>query len=400
MKAKNIILIIVFIGFISIFFICTILNPNVRENIFCKKIIDKKDNKAIISDIEKTFNENLILRNKIVSSYNYLQVNVLNTTLFSGFVRDNHKMIQAPVDYGTTSYSTNSTISLNKYCNSLGIPLLYINPLCKVIDGYSQLPYEIKDSSNNIADDFLNNIGHEVKYLDLRDNIENYKGDFNELFYKTDHHWTVPATFWAFSETISYLNTTEFKGKLDENNMFRNRENYYKNTLKDNYLGSQGNKLTSRVSGLDDFQMMFPKFKTDMELTQILKGKELHRRNGSFRESLIYEDLIKGEKDKFSLNSYASYLGYGNTEKRIINNLAENNYKALVIGDSFSRPFSSFMSLCFKETRNIDTQKGRFTGDVEKYIKEYKPDIVIMMFMNDATKDDEKGYNEKFDFKK
>lgn len=401
MKIKNFILIVMFIVFIFIFSIGTILAPNIGKNIFDKKTISKEESKSvIISNIEKKFEENFFLRDKIVTTYNYLQVNILGATLFNGFVRDNHNMIQAPTDYGQTNYASKSTISLNEYCESLGIPLIYVNPLCKMIDGYSELPYEIQDASNLIADNFLSSIFRKVDYLDLRDNIKSYKGDYNDLFYKTDHHWTIPATFWAFSQTIDYLDNNQFKGKLDTKKIYRDRVNYSTKILKNNYLGSQGNKLTSAVSGIDDFYIVVPKFKTDMKLIQILKGKELHERKGSFQDSLIYKELITDEKSKFSLDSYAAYLGYGNTEKRIINNSADNEYKVLVIGDSFSRPFSAFMSLCFKETRSIDTQKDRFTENVKKYIKEYKPNVVIMMFMNDGTKDDESDYNIKFDFNK
>lgn len=401
MKIKNFILVAMFIGFIFTFSIATILDPNIGKKIFDKKTISNEGSKSvIISSIEDNFEENFFLRDKIITTYNYLQVNILGITLFDGFVRDSHNMIQAPADYGKTNYASNATISLNEYCKSLDIPLIYVNPLCKMIDGYSELPYEIQDASNLIADNFLNSILGKVDYLDLRDNIKSYNKDYNELFYKTDHHWTIPATFWAFSQTIDYLDNNQFNGKLDTKKIYRDRSNYSTKIFKNNYLGSQGNKLTAAVSGIDDFYMVIPKFKTDMKLTQILKGKELHERKGSFKDSLIYKELITDGKNKSSLHSYASYLGYGNTEKRIINNLSDNDYKLLVIGDSFSRPFSAFMSLCFRETRNIDTQKDRFTENVQKYIKEYKPNVVIMMFMNDGTKDDERGYNIKFDFNK
>ena len=52
--------------------------------------------------------------------------------------------------------------------------------------------------------------------------------------------------------------------------------------------------------------------------------------------------------------------------------------KVLVIQDSYGLPFSSFLSLRVKELRTIDLR--HFEGKEIEYIKEYKPDIVLMIY--------------------
>ncbi len=227
-------------------------------------------------------------------------------------------------------------------------------------------------------DEFINVLKSSgVNYVDLREEISKDKLDKEQLFFKTDHHWRIETVFWVYQKTIGYIEE-RFNIKLDKDNYYTDRKNFNIDIYKNNFLGSQGQRVSKYYGGIDDFALVTPKFKTDLELTQILEDKVLHIKQGEFKDSLIYKSMMES-KDGYSIDSYASYLGYGNTEKRIVNNKAANNYKVLVIGDSFSRPLTSFLSLCFKETRNIDTQKGRFNKNVYDYITEYKPDMVIVL---------------------
>ena len=93
-------------------------------------------------------------------------------------------------------------------------------------------------------------------------------------------------------------------------------------------------------------------------------------------------DLIE---DKEYNNKYSAYMFDGFVENRIDNKMSDNDLKALLISDSFSRPMAPFFSLCFKETRYLDSQEGRYTRSYVKYIENYKPDIVVLMFPGDGT---------------
>lgn len=72
-----------------------------------------------------------------------------------------------------------------------------------------------------------------------------------------------------------------------------------------------------------------------------------------------------------------------------INNLSgtNNQKKILVLGDSFSWPITSYIS------QDVDTiaaiYPSNFNGSIRKYIEEYKPDTVLMMFFEGQV-----GYND------
>ena len=62
-----------------------------------------------------------------------------------------------------------------------------------------------------------------------------------------------------------------------------------------------------------------------------------------------------------------------------MNWMAENELKVLLISHSYGRPFTQYLSLCFRETRYLDPQKGRYNDNCLKYIDEYGPDLVLVM---------------------
>ena len=84
-------------------------------------------------------------------------------------------------------------------------------------------------------------------------------------------------------------------------------------------------------------------------------------------------------------NKYDSYGFAASVENRVNNYNADNNNKVLLIADSFARPMFTFFSLCFAETRYLDPQEGRYNDSFIEYIKQYKPDVIVMMFPGDGS---------------
>lgn len=350
------------------------------ENIPTNKTVSQKL-KSVVKTVEDMYNENIYLKDLFVNFYGTAQ-KLMSKKIRDELVLDNKGYMQNPAEFVEVETTSHSLIELSNYVESLGSQFLHFQPGSKVIEGFTSLPNGIEDYSNDNINRFLKNIEEEVPYLDYREVLPD---DLSSVFYKTDHHWRVETAFDAAKKTLENLSE---KGFYFENlKQITNLENYSLHKIEDNFLGSQGNKVSASYAGIDDFSVLTPKFDTSYELTQILKDNILHIREGNFTESLLYPELIEPTKDTYSIESYAAYLGYGNTEKHIINNNVTNDYKVLVIGDSFSRPYAAFLSLAFKETRNFDTQPGRFQGDVYEYIKEYQPDIVISLFNENALGD-------------
>ena len=77
-------------------------------------------------------------------------------------------------------------------------------------------------------------------------------------------------------------------------------------------------------------------------------------------------------------NKYACYFGGDFPEIIIQNEKSLSDKKVLVVQDSYGLPFSAFMSLRIKELRMIDLR--HFEGNEIDYMREYNPDVVIMMY--------------------
>ena len=58
------------------------------------------------------------------------------------------------------------------------------------------------------------------------------------------------------------------------------------------------------------------------------------------------------------------------------NKLSQNDTSVLIIGDSFRNSVVPFLSLGFK---NVYSMATTFSGSINTFIEEYKPDMVIIL---------------------
>ena len=108
---------------------------------------------------------------------------------------------------------------------------------------------------------------------------------------------------------------------------------------------------------------------------------------GSFEDAVLDKAYL--ENKDITTNRYAVY--HGDNRELIFTNNKVKGGKVLIIKDSFGIPVYSFMSLGVHEVRALDLRL--FNEDLLEYAKQYKPDIVIVMYNVDCFKD------EMFDFK-
>ncbi len=210
--------------------------------------------------------------------------------------------------------------------------------------------------------------------LDLRKEL----GD-KLYFFKTDHHWEIESSFYANAEIIHKLEET-YDLNLDKDNIYTNIEEYDRTLYEESFLGSEGIRTGQYFAGKDDFEVITPRFETEFFYTQYKEHQPVWSAEGEWEEVFINKEKLE---DPSYNNKYAVYTYEGYIENRIINHKAENDKKVLLIADSFGRPMVTYLSLSFLETRYLDPQEGRYTDSYVEYIKEYKPDVVILMYDGD-----------------
>ncbi|WP_312354847.1 alginate O-acetyltransferase AlgX-related protein [Aminipila sp.] len=273
---------------------------------------------------------------------------------------------------------------LKSKLDEAGIPFLYVQAPFKLTDNEQQLPLNKKDYADYNIDLFLKGLDERgIDYLDLRPLLRDGEKTQSQLFFHTDHHWRIETAFEATGHIMDELNK-DYGFTIDSK--YKDLNNYNVKTLKNCYLGSMGRRTGRLYSGLDDFTLITPNFKTSYTLYEHDYGAEKIYK-GSFNQAILDKKYL-AEDASVDLNRYAVY--HGDNEELIFNNNLVNNGKVIMIKDSFGIPVYSFLSLGIHELRAIDLRL--FDDSVAKYAKENKPDVVILMYNGDTFNE------EMFDF--
>ena len=354
------------------------------KNIYNEKDlkISKNNMKKAISDVDNILNENVYNKMKFIE-FNGLVQRSMNKKVVEDVeswrtvIKDKNNYLHFnltsnPIDL---TKQTESIIKLRDFNKKNNIDFMYVQSPFKVTGEVGQLPIGVDDYSNQVADNFLKNLReNNINTLDLREEMKKDNIDYKDAFFITDHHWKPKTGFWATGELINKLNS-DYGMNLDKDSINRDINNYKEISYNKSFVGSQGKRVGKYYTEIDNFNMYIPKFATNLTVTKYNNdSKVMKTKKGNFEDTIIEKSLLKGDIYE---NKYASYLG-GDNEFRIINNKVSNNKKVLILKDSFVLPVASYLSLSAKETRVLDLRY--YNGKEYDYIKNYNPDIVIMMY--------------------
>lgn len=255
------------------------------------------------------------------------------------------------------------------------------------IDKYGDPRFNgIKDHANQNADLLIADLkSYGIECFDIRENIHETFEDYHSLFFKTDHHWRQPVALWATQELTEYLDSRY--GKSYDPSVY-DPENYRTEVREDFYLGSLGRRATLAAAEPDDFEILYPKFDTD--ITFLMEKKGINK-TGDFTVTYDYEEME--HPDIYWRECYLALLSfYGTGLATVINNDAPNEDYILIVGDSLAIPMTSLLALNAARCEIIDPRY--FEGSIKEYVKAQKPDLVISTYSTTIIQD----YYPIFDF--
>lgn len=271
-------------------------------------------------------------------------------------------------------------ISLADMAQDAGAECFYLMPLTKTIDGHTTFDQGIPVPDDNQAmDDFLSYIGAAgINSLDLRTTMAESGIPAQEQFYDTDHHWTTETAFWAFTQTVDYLEDT-YGLSLDPDAFYTNLDNYNQIVYEDSFLGSMGRTVGAAYGGIDDFTLIYPKFSTNFSHYARNGAEEKITLYGmAFHESLIAAHIFNQDADIMAPESdkYFAYLwgNYGFTQ--IVNHNCEDGAKILFIKDSLAVPLAAFLSTTCAQVDLIDPRW--FDESISYCVENGDYDVVIV----------------------
>ncbi|MBQ0041378.1 MAG: hypothetical protein KBS56_05050 [Clostridiales bacterium] len=372
-KSKRI-LAIIFVAMIFIVGITTVWNC--RHTI--SGIVKESSYLHCKSELEDSIDKNIFQKNQWINVNGLLHRIMCETIVRgSGSEYDVYKLSNGQIMYNLDERDmrdyAGQLVKLDNELNKLGIGLTYVQLPNKIKDD-SYMPPGTKTYGNINADNLVALLREEsVDTIDIREEIEKAGLDWSSLFFKTDHHWLPTTGLWASGIIMEHLGD---RYNYPINKSYYDYENYDSEVHENWMLGAVGRRVGVLYDGLDDIEILNPKFQTDFDLVGISDAGTDHRA-GSFYDSMYLWDNLKNRAD-FVNNSYSTYIGKEYSIATVENKLNKNGMKILLIRDSFSCAITPFISLNASSTKNIDLR--RYKKNILKLCKEYQPDAVVVAY--------------------
>ncbi len=190
--------------------------------------------------------------------------------------------------------------------------------------------------------------------------INSFK-DFEEKFYKTDHHWNCYGSYQGYSEVIKLLNTEEELIKPEKEMVL---EKYKLSGSKAAAIGATG----IFTEEFPVYQFQYPKMDIHID------GEEAE----DYGEQQKYIDG-EGEQEGFS---YAAFYGGDNAEIIFDTHNTERD-NLLVIGESYDNAILKLLASHFNKTYSIDLRNYERTFgskfQFSEYVKDNQIDKVLLI---------------------
>lgn len=317
------------------------------------------------NEFEENFNILLWNEDKYVEYYGlaakWLKQPELNNTikLKNGYLSEEREAYPAEV----LKKNADDLLRTKQYLEERGTGLLYVQSPYKISKYDDQLPIGVSDYSNENMDLFLKHISENgIDNIDLRESFKEDGMDPYDYFFRTDHHWTAEAGFYAFTKIAEYA---EASLGIEISDQVTDINNYNIENFEDWHLGSNGQRTGIHYGGIDDFHLISPKF--DTAITNMNTGE-----NGSYNDVLIERIVLEEE-------SRAVYdICYGNSMGAYFHNPnASGDKTVILVSDSMGKVVAPFMILAFKNVYTIGYDLN------QAKIEEINPDLVIYLPYHD-----------------
>lgn len=268
--------------------------------------------------------------------------------------------------------------AFSRYVTDKGIEYLYIT-VPYVVDKYDpQLPDGEQDYGNENLDYLQKALTDRgVETLDLREAIHDSGLETYDIFYRTDHHWSTRGGYWAFSQIVNCL---EQKQAIEAQGDCFDLNNYDIVTYPKWHLGSRGQRTGIYFGGIDDYDLITPKFETRLENLDT-------QESGTFQEIVVNMEPLA---NRVYTSRYTYDYVMGKACANYHNPDAPIDKTVVIIGDSMSTAVCPFNILAFKNALFLETES---VADIdEAYLEKYKPDIIISMYYATNMEND-RGYD-------
>lgn len=244
---------------------------------------------------------------------------------------------------------------------------------------------------NQLVDEllfYLNRYG--VETLDYRLYFPNEQMTIQDAFFRTDHHWTVPA---AFEATRILVQTMEerFGANLDPQGYLA-PGNYERVTYRHGMMGSMGRRTGANFCELEDFEALWPVYQIQCTRDTIDTHGRASHLEGELKETLMDPEVLFKEDDIYSNAQYALYLNTISPYERIVNLDNPDGPRVLAVRDSYFSPTLVFMTPMCSEIEAVWVLEETQEVDIEELVRENQYDYIVMELYPYNINDDAFNY--------
>lgn len=286
-----------------------------------------------------------------------------------GFYLNDDGMIVSVYPQTSTDYEYEQLLDFRDFLAANGIRMLYVSLPNKYLDD-AEIRDEFSTESycNRNVDRLLERLrAADVPVLDLREDIVGEKLNVSDLFYRTDHHWTVEAAFWA-ARRIAVGGLDRFCG-YDIDPALYDKDRYLFRHWESCWVGEQGRKLSESYVGWDDYTLILPDFPTHYRF----KSGDGTFTEGGF-EGFIDTERLNGDGPVPGKGLHYAY------RLRDSVNLDAADGKVLLLRDSFSNPLAPFLSLGIRELDTLALRSYDSSFDLRERILREGYDTVLICY--------------------
>ncbi len=309
---------------------------------------------------------------------------IMGRTKYNGVQTMTNGMLSTPMKSLDTADFADNVERYYRYLKGQGIPFLYIIAPHKVPTEENLLPTGATDLTNEVGDQVFQQLKErDVPVLDLRKDMSRTREQIETYFYRTDHHWNVEGSFFAYQQIMRAIQSVFPGTKMT----YTDPALWEKTVIPKWWLGSQGKRVGPLYGGAEDLDYYLPAFETNM--ARYTPGTWIYK--GDFKTVNIC-DYYLTYSSYMKMDSYERYLGGKGAVVLHRNPSAENQRKILLVRDSFMLATACFLSTEFTSIDTIDP-RIYYPMSILDYTKLNPPEMVVMMVYPGAL-----TYKEFWDF--
>ena len=224
--------------------------------------------------------------------------------------------------------------------------------------------------------------------IDFRKMLKKQDMSYDEMFFRTDHHWTPLAAFYGYTYLLEELKADGYD--LDKEGKFSDIENYTMETYEECWLGTYGINTGAVYSGqMESISILTPKFETNFYYKYRYSGDIYFvEEEGSFDETLLDREHIyeQVEGNLYEGSAYNAYLNGVCAYDHIENKNNPDGPKVLFIRDSYSSPLGAFFASVCSEVDMIWAKE--YEDSIEELVENGDYDFVFVATWPDNLAED------------